>query len=100
MNLAAEHILPADADDALLVGRCGSRASAQRLSSAVTARCLTLPRRADGEPAARTSGPAGAVRDALPRRRGWLICGTLANCDEATRNPGQPWLLAPCDCRR
>ena len=99
MNLAAEHILPADADDALLVGRlwqpgigptvvvCSDSAlfDITRVAPTVS-QLLELP------------APAGAVRDALPTAtRVADLQDVLANCDEATRNPGQPWLLAPCD---
>ena len=99
MNLAAEHILPADADDALLVGRLwqpgigptvvvcsdGALFDITRVAPTVS-QLLDLP------------APAGAVRDALPTAtRVADLQDVLANCDEATRNPDQPWLLAPCD---
>ncbi len=99
MNLAAEHILPADADDALLVGRLwqpgigptvvvcsdGALFDITRVAPTVS-QLLELP------------APAGAVRDALPTAtRVADLQDVLANCDEATRNPDRPWLLAPCD---
>ena len=99
MNLAAEHILPADADDALLVGRLwqpgigptvvvcsdGALFDITRVAPTVS-QLLDLP------------APAGAVRDALPTAtRVADLQDVLANCDEATRNPDRPWLLAPCD---
>lgn len=99
MNLAAEHILPADAVDALLIGRLwqpgigptvvvcsdGALFDITRVAPTVS-QLLDLP------------APAGAVRDALPTAtRVADLQDVLANCDEATRNPDQPWLLAPCD---
>src|SRR5678815_3928313 len=41
--------------------------------------------------------PAGALKAARSLPRIAKLDDVLANSDEGTRNPGRPWLLAPCD---
>ena len=99
MLLTAADTLPTDADRALLVGRLWSPGTGPVLVAchqgalhdlsavaATSSQLLALP------------DPAAAVRAALPTApRLCSLDAALANSDETSRQPNQPWLLAPCD---
>jgi fumarylacetoacetate (FAA) hydrolase family protein len=89
--------LPADAGRAVLIGRAWQPGQGAVLVqvrpegiydlSDVAPTCSALLELPD---------PAAAVRAAHPARIG-ETAAVLANSAEAARNPGLPWLLAPCD---
>jgi len=99
MNLTAAHILPADAANALLVGRLwqpgiGPTPVVCRDGGLfdVSAVAATVSQLLEIE------APATALRQALDRApRIAELAPVLANSDESTRDASLPWLLAPCD---
>ncbi|MEP6824282.1 MAG: fumarylacetoacetate hydrolase family protein [Ramlibacter sp.] len=96
-HLQISRALPADAQDAVMVGRAWLQGLGATLVqvrpdgvydlSRIAATCSQLLELPD---------PAGAIRAAVPPR----IASTevlLANSAFDRRDPGQPWLIAPCD---
>ena len=94
-----DHILPDDADRALLIGRLWLPEVGPVLVAHQGGVLFDL------SPLAPTSSqllelddPAAAVRAALPTLQvAALLTDVLANSDELKRDPARPWLLAPCD---
>ena len=91
--------LPIDCDRALLVGRAFVPAVSGAVLVAVRGDDLV-----DASAVAPTSSmlanlddPAAALKGARSLPRIAKLDDVLANSDEGTRNPGEPWLLAPCD---
>ena len=102
MSLDFSNTLPHDAADAhaaLLIGRLWQPGIGPTLVACHGGALFDLSRLAPtSSQLLEQSAPAAAVRAALataPRIAG--LATVLANSDESVRDPGQPWLLAPCD---
>jgi fumarylacetoacetate (FAA) hydrolase family protein len=99
MNFDFDHILPDDADRALLIGRLWLPEVGPVLVAHQGGVLFDL------SPLAPTSSqlleldePAAAVRAALPTLKVVApLADVLANSDELRRDASRPWLLAPCD---
>lgn len=103
MNLAATHILPADADSATLVGRAWVPGPLPGPSPVVIhagrAYDLSLVRPTIAE-LINVEDPVGAVRAALTSGRAQPIgdvAAMLTNSRADARNPDRPYFLTPCD---
>ena len=99
MTLSASECLPTDGDRALLVGRAwipaddgpsvigvrGEEALDLTRWHPTVSQLLNAAKAADVRAAMRTAPSLGPIAD------------IVANSVEGRRNPGKPWLLAPCD---
>lgn len=100
-SLHSPAFLPQDAARALLVGRLWQPEVGPVLIAVHGDQLVDLSRLAPTmSQLLEGDAPAAAVRAALrdgaaPRIA--ALDAVIANCDEATRDPARPWLLAPCD---
>ena len=99
MTLDLTHTLPDDAAAALLVGRLWQPGIGPTVVACHDGALHDLSRLAPtASQLFERDDAAAAVRAALPTApRVAGLAAVLANADETGRNPGQPWLLAPCD---
>ena len=99
MTLDLSHTLPDDAATALLVGRLWQPGVGPTVVACHEGALHDLSHLAPTTSQLfERDDAAAAVRAALPTApRITGLAAVLANADETGRNPGQPWLLAPCD---
>ena len=99
MKLDSQNVLPVDAANALLVGRLWQPGVGPTVVVChhgalydVTGVAPTTSQLFEMDALATT------LRKALPGAPKLAeLASVLANCDESTRDPDRPWLLAPCD---
>ena len=99
MNLDFSETLPADAEQALLIGRLWQPGIGPTLVACRDGALFELSRVAPTvSQLLEIEAPAAAVRSALANApRLAELAPVLANSDESVRDARAPWLLAPCD---
>jgi fumarylacetoacetate (FAA) hydrolase family protein len=97
--MTSQIVLPVDAQRALLVGRVWLPGTGPVLCAVTPQAVLDLSKVAlTSADVLALHEPARAVQHALPSLPQLGITNAvLANSDELTRNPAQPYFLAPCD---